>query len=176
MNATRSRGDVAAGGDAASVGATSMVGGRAIRGLSPTPMAVIPPPLLLLIRGEVESADVDPGNRLPDRGTPEAATWETLHRALDHWDTLAIAGWIGPQGWVRPSGAVTSAPTDDGATSGPSTDATGRGPDQPSPAPSFSWRSPAVIAAGATLASTLGVVLFSLRRGDASAAARQETP
>ena len=163
VNATRSRGGVAAGGVAAGVG------GRAITGLAPAPTPVVPP-LLLLIRGEVESADVDPGNRLPDRGTPEAATWEPLHRALDRWDTLAIAGWIGPQGWVSPSGAVAD------PTSEPSGEATGRAPDQLSPAPSFSWRSPAVIAAGATVASTLGVVLFSLRRRGASVAAQQETP
>ena len=164
VNAARSRGGVAAGGAAAGI-----IGGRAIAGRSPTPAPVIPP-LLLLIRGEAESADVDPGNRLPDRGTPEAASWEPLHRALDHWDTLAIARWIGPQGWLSPSGAVTD------PTSEPSADATGRSPDRPASAPSFSWRSPAVIAAGVTVASTLGVVLFSLRRRGASVAAQQETP
>ena len=177
VNAARSRGGAAAGGVAAGVGAASAVGGRAITGLAPTPTAVIPP-LLLLIRGEAESADVEPGNRLPDRGTPEATTWEPLHRALDRWDTLAIARWIGPQGWVSPSGVVTGPPTqgaDGGATSGPSADATGSPPDQPAPAPSFSWRSPAVVAAGATVASTLGVVLFSLRRRRQPAPA-QETP
>ena len=159
VNAAHSRGGVAAAG----------VTGRAITGLSPTP-TVVAPPLLLLILGEAESADVDPGNRLPDRGTPEAAAWEPLYRALDRWDTAAIARWIGPQGWVRPGGAVTE------PTSEPSADATGRAPDQTSPVPSFSWRSPVVIAAGATIASTLGVVLFSLRRGRASVAPQQETP
>ena len=159
VNAAHSRGGVAAAG----------VTGRAITGLSPTP-TVVAPPLLLLILGEAESADVDPGNRLPDRGTPEAAAWEPLYRALDRWDTAAIARWIGPQGWVRPGGAVTD------PTSEPSADATGRAPDQTSPAPSFSWRNPVVIAAGATIASTLGVVLFSLRRRGAGAAAQQETP
>ena len=177
VNAARSRGGVAAGGVAAG-NVASAVGGRAIAGLSATPAAVIPP-LLLLIRGEAESADVEPGNRLPDRGTPEATTWEPLHRALDRWDTLAITGWIGPQGWVNPSGAVTGPPTqnaDAGATSGSSADATGSPPDPSSPAPSFSWRSPTVVAAGATVASTLGVVLFSLRRRGAGVAPQQETP
>jgi hypothetical protein len=159
VSAAHSRGGAAAAG----------VAGRAITGLSPTPTAVAPP-LLVLILGEAESADVDPGNRLPDRGTPEAAAWEPLYRALDRWDTAAIVKWIGPQGWVRPGGAVTD------PTSDPSADATGRAPDQTSLAPSFSWRSPVVIAAGATIASTLGVVLFSLRRRGAGVAAQQGTP
>jgi hypothetical protein len=47
---------------------------------------------------------------------------------------------------------------------------------QPPAASTFSWRSPAVIAVGATVASTLGVVLFSLRRRRAPAAPQQETP
>jgi hypothetical protein len=47
---------------------------------------------------------------------------------------------------------------------------------QPPAASTFSWRSPAVIAVGSTVASTLGVVLFSLRRGRASVAPQKETP
>ena len=190
VDATRSRSgvaasdvaarSVAAGGVAAGSVARAATG-RAITGLSATPTAAVPP-LLLLIRGEAESADVDRGNRLPDRGAPEAATWEPLYRALDRWDTLAIAGWIGPQGWVSPSGAVTGPPTEEGATSGKSTGATGSSPGeggalgQPASASSLTWRSPAVIAAGATVASTLGVVLFSLRRRGAGLAPQQETP
>jgi hypothetical protein len=180
VDATRSRSGVAAGGVAAGSAARAVTG-RAITGLSATPTAAVPP-LLLLIRGEAESADVDRGNRLPDRGAPEAATWEPLYRALDRWDTLAIAGWIGPQGWVSPSGAVTGPPTEEGATSGKSTGATGSSPGeggalgQPASASSLTWRSPAVIAAGATVASTLGVVLFSLRRRGAGLAPQQETP
>jgi hypothetical protein len=182
VDATRSRSGVAAGGVAAGgVAAGSVaraVTGRAITGLSATPTAAVPP-LLLLIRGEAESADVDRGNRLPDRGAPEAATWEPLYRALDRWDTLAIAGWIGPQGWVSPSGAVTGPPTEEG---GKSTGATGSSPGEggalgrPASASSLTWRSPAVIAAGATVASTLGVVLFSVRRRGAGLAPQQETP
>lgn len=159
--------------------------GRAIGVFSPAPAAVIPP-ALLLIRGEAESADAEPGNRLPDRGTPEAAIWEPLHRALDSWDTQTITRWIGPQGWISPSGAASGQPTQgaDPANGRPAT-GTGSTPgDGTSPAPvpppmsTFSWRSPAVIAAGATVASTIGVVLFSLRGrpAPASAAPQQEKP
>ena len=156
-------------------------GGRALVGFSPTPAAVIPP-ALLLIRGEAESADAEPGNRLPDRGTPEAAPWEPLHRALDSWDTQTIARSIGPQGWISPTGAAGQpAPhTDDGATSGQPAGAMGSSPPAPQPpaASTFSWRSPAVIAVGTTVASSLGVALFSLRRRRAPAgvAPQQETP
>ena len=159
--------------------------GRNIGVLSPSPAAVIPP-ALLLIRGEAESADVEPGNRLPDRGTAEAATWEPLHRALDSWDTQTIAQWIGPQGWISPSGAASGQPAQgaDPANGRPA-NGTGNTPgDGTSPAPlpppmsTLSWRSPAVIAAGATIASTLGVVLFSLRgrMAPSSTATQQEKP
>ncbi len=146
-------------------------GGRVAMGVSSTPAAVVPP-ALLLIRGEAESADAEPGDRLPERGTPEAAGWEPLHRALDAWDTTAITRWIGPQGWFHPSAAVIpgvpargDAGPGDGSTPGPT------------PAPTFSWRSPGAIAIGTTVASTLGVVLFSLRRRRQPAQApAQETP
>ena len=159
--------------------------GRNIGVFSPPPAAVIPP-ALLLIRGEAESADVEPGNRLPDRGTAEAATWEPLHRALDTWDTQTIAQWIGPQGWISPGGATSGQPAQgaDPANGRPA-NGTGNTPgDGTSPAPlpaptsTLSWRSPAVIAAGATVASTIGVVLFSLRGrlAPASTAPQQEKP
>ncbi len=156
--------------------------GHAILGFSPTPAAVIPP-ALLLIRGEAESADVEPGNRLPDRGTPEAAIWEPLYQALDSWNTQTIARWIGPQGWVSPSGAVAGQPTQSseaGAMNGqPAPGGSPVGDNAPAPQPpsaSFSWRSPAVIAAGATVASTLGVALFGLRRRWAPTTPQQEKP
>ena len=168
-------------------GARAPVGGpgRNIGVFSPSPAAVIPP-ALLLIRGEAESADVEPGNRLPDRGTAEAATWEPLHRALDSWDTQTIAQWIGPQGWISPGGAVSGPPAQgaDPANGRPGNGAGGTPGDGTSPAPlpppmsNLSWRSPAVIAAGATVASTIGVVLFSLRgrSAPASTAPQQEKP
>ncbi len=150
----------ASGGSAAPVG-------RPIGGIAPTPAAVVPP-VLVLIRGEAESADAEPGDRVPDRGTPESAAWEPLHRALDTWDTQTITRWIGPLGWITPAGAAAgqTAPTG-GASRQPAGDAPDAGT-PPGQAPTlpiaFSWRSPTVIAVGTTVASTLGVVLFSLRR------------
>ena len=62
------------------------------------------PPAALLVLGQ---ADDDPdsledGNRLPDRGTAAARSWERLHDALDRWDTTEILRWIGPLGWQQP--------------------------------------------------------------------------
>ena len=157
--------------------------GRPILGFTPPPASVTPP-ALLLIRGEAESADVEPGNRLPDRGTPESAPWEPLYKALDSWDTQTITRWIGPQGWISPTGAATGQQTqgtDAGAMNGQPAD--GRPPagstppePQPSTTSAFSWRSPAAIAAGATVASSLGVALFSLRRRWAPTTPQQEKP
>lgn len=149
------------------LGGSAAARGRAIGGGAPTPAAVAPP-VLILLRGEAESADAEPGDRLPDRSTPESAPWEPLHRALDTWDTQTITRWIGPQGWAIPGAAAAgqTPPTDS------ANQAAGGSPEvAESPRPiGFSWRSPTVIAVGAAAASTLGVVLFSLRRRRAPAA------
>lgn len=152
-----------------SASGAAAAGGRAIGGFSPNAAAVVPP-ALLLIRGEAESADAEPGHRLPERGTPEGAPWEPLHRALDSWDTTTITRWIGPQGWIVPNGAAVG-------QSGGSPNS-GTAPIQSPTSPTaFSWRSPTVIAVGTTVASTLGVVLFSLRRRRVPAAVTvQENP
>ena len=92
-------------------------GGRVTMGLSTRPEAVVPP-ALLLIRGEAETADAEPGDRLPERGTPEAALWEPLHRALDTWDTKSILAWVGPQGWMNPATTQVPKDTGNGATDG----------------------------------------------------------
>jgi len=154
-------------------------GGRMVVGFSPTPTAVVPP-ALLLIRGQAESADIEPGNRLPDRGGPESQLWEALYQALDGWDIQSITRWIGPQGWVRPGGGQPAqpVPADDGATSGPPagsmTPPASSPTPEPQPAAVFSWRSPTAIAVGTTVASTVGVVLFSLRCHRAPASHSQE--
>jgi len=77
-------------------------GGGANVKLSPKPEQYAPA-LLILIRGQAESADIDPGNRVPDRTTPEGAAWEPLYKALDAWDTKTILAWIGPQSWMNPT-------------------------------------------------------------------------
>ena len=146
---------------------------------------VVAPAALILIRGQVESADASPGDLLPARGSPEGAEWEPLHRALDNWDTATLARWIGPQGWMNPSGASpggASGTSPDGSTSGPP--ASGVAPTQPVPVdpPAPLWRSPLVVATGAVAVVATGVAVYALARsGDVkrledriNAAQRQE--
>jgi hypothetical protein len=163
-----------------------------------------PPAVLVLLRGQAASADLDRGNQIPDRGRPEAAAWAPLYAALDAWDTATIKRWITPQGWAPPairiattmaqprpaSGSIGgrlpgnggggvrpgnggSSPGGSGLPGGgvapgnggvaPPTQPDAGGPiEPPPPAAEFSWRHPAVIAAGATMLTTLGVALYSL--------------
>ncbi len=151
------------------VQATAARGGGGV-GVVAVPKPVVPmrPAALILIRGQVESADASPGDRLPSRGTPEGAEWEALHRALDAWDTATITKWIGPQGWMNPSGATpggASGTNHDGATSGAPSG--GMAPSQPvpvDPGPPL-WRSPAVVATGAVAVVATGVAVYALARG-----------
>lgn len=93
------------------------------------PAAPKTPPALILLMGQAESADADPGDRLPPRGSPEAAEWEPLYKALEGWDTAAIAGYLGPIGWRTPGGTTAGQrPAGDGDTSGAPADDGGRGP------------------------------------------------
>ena len=140
------------------------------------PKPAMTPALLVLIRGQADSADIDPGNRLPDRGTPEAAAWETLHKALDTWDTPKITRAIGPQGWVSMIGGGSGhvpKDTDSEPTSGappggksPGMPAGGGAPAPQPPAemPTISFKHPAVIAAGAAVIVAGGVVVYALNR------------
>lgn len=173
-----------------------------------------PPLALVLLRGQAPSADIDPGNQMPDRGRPEAASWASLHDALDAWDTATVRRWITARGWLvpavraatvmsRPSGVApqpsTSGSRQPGGSVGPrptggvappgngvqpgnggvappgtgSPPPTGGGSVQPSPGgevqpvdtvTGMTWRHPAVLAAGATVLTTLGVALYSLGR------------
>ncbi|MDC0720887.1 hypothetical protein [Nannocystis bainbridge] len=147
--------------------------GVSLGGLVGVPRPALIPALLVLIRGQADSADLDPGNRLPEPGSPEFAEWEPLQRALDTWDTQTITKSIGPQGWVSMIGNTSGqAPrdTEDGATSG--APAAGTSPNPPPssvpapqtpPTPSeLTWKHPAVIAAGVAVAVATGAVLYSL--------------
>jgi hypothetical protein len=139
------------------------------------------PAALILIRGQAESADASPGDVLPARGSPEGAEWEPLHRALDSWDTATIARWIGPQGWMNPTGASPggASGSPEGSTSGPTAGGTAPVPVDP-PAPL--WRSPVVVATGAVAVVATGIAVYALARsGDVkrledriNAAQRQE--
>ncbi|MBL8971811.1 MAG: hypothetical protein JNK56_14560 [Myxococcales bacterium] len=145
---------------------------------SPAP-GVLAPAALVLLRGQADGADADPGNRVPDRGQPDAAAWEPLLKALDLWDTATIKRWIGPQGWVA-GGMATSQTTPGGVS--PNTGGAGGQPNggepngggqpnggagqaetSPPTAMPFSWRHPAVIATSASVVTTVGVTLYALR-------------
>ena len=170
------------------------------------------PAVLMLLRGQADSADMSPGNRIPDRGQPEAAAWEPLYKALDVWDTATIKKWISTQGWklpgvrvmnlspqtagsilplggtpprngggvnpgngggtrpgsgVNPGNGGTTPPGNTGVAP-PGTGDAGPPPDGSPPSPpeeALTWRHPAVLAAGATVLTTLGVALYSLSQG-----------
>jgi len=141
------------------------VGGIAI----PVPVVPTRPAVLILIRGQAESADVDPGNRLPTRGTAESIEWEPLHKALDAWDTATILRWIGPQGWVSSvgttAGTTPSGGTSGGATAGKPAESTGDLPAPQTSTPAIPmWRQPAVLAAGAVAVVATGVTVYVLTR------------
>lgn len=147
----------------------------------PKPGTVTSPALLVLLRGQADSADVDPGNRLPDRGTPEAVEWEPLYKALDTWDTTAIQKAIAPLGWVSIVGTTSGQvpkDTGDGATSGaPAPGGTGVSTGAPPPPPpsdlpapqtppqlpaTISITHPAVIAAGVVVVVATGVAIYRI--------------
>ena len=116
------------------------------------------PAALILIRGQAESADADPGNRLPDRTAPEGAAWMPLHHALDTWDTKAILAWVGPQGWMNP--AASQAPKDTGNGTTPP----GGGlpvPQPPTASSAVTWKHPAVLAAGGVVVIFGAVALYN---------------
>ena len=120
--------------------------------------------------GQVDSADADPGNKLPERNTPEGAAWEPLQVALDRWDTVTIRRYIRPQGWALPS-TTPKEGQDAGATSGaPAADGA------PAPTPGVPatqttvplWKQPAVLAAGATALVATSVTVYALTRDSKS--------
>ncbi|MFY0531721.1 hypothetical protein [Nannocystis pusilla] len=109
------------------------------------PLPSLTPPALILIRGQVESADVDLANRLPDRGTAAALEWEPLYKALDAWDTQTILKAIGPQGWVSIVGSMSGQVSQDngtGTTSGTTNPPKGMTNGSTSGAPSGSTNGP----------------------------------
>lgn len=119
------------------------------------------PALMILLRGQVTSADKLPGNELPPRGTPEAFLWEPLYRALDTWDTTTIERWIGPQGWMSATGAQVD----------PAAGAEAPGGNLPSGGAIVSLWSKPVVAAGVVVTGVslvLAVATF-IRAGNASA-------
>ena len=147
------------------------IGGGAKVTFSPNP-TLYAPAALILIRGQAESADVDPGNRVPDRGTAEGATWEPLYKALDTWDTKVILAWVGPQGWMNPATTQVPKDTGNGATDGapqggggvkPANGGDLPVPQPPASSPALTWKHPAVLATGAVVVVvTAGVVIHNV--------------
>lgn len=80
----------------------------------PKPSLQTTPPLLVLLMGQVDFPDVDPGNRIPDRTSPEGAAWADFYRALDTWDVDTIKKWWSPTGWVVAGQATAGAAKDEG--------------------------------------------------------------
>lgn len=153
--------------------------GSSIGSVAATPRPTPWPPLLVLLRGQAESADIDPGNRIPERGTPEGAAWEPLYQALDAWDTDTIVKWIGPLGWISPSGA-SAGPVKETGTGG-----NGSGKDLPVPQAAgegvIPWTHPAMLVAGAVVVVATGAVIYTYaehrsRRRLEEALASQEAP
>ncbi len=140
---------------------TAPVGGS-LGSVVAAPKGPSTPAVLLLIRGQAESADVDPGDRLPDRGTPEAAVWEPLYRALDNWDTSTLLKWIGPQGWVSVAGATAGQTARETGGAAPSGGAADGGLPVPQTASTIPWTHPAVLAAGAVVVVAAGTLIYTL--------------
>ncbi|HUR49169.1 MAG TPA: hypothetical protein VMY88_06520 [Acidimicrobiales bacterium] len=134
--------------------------------LSPKP-ELYAPAALILIRGQAESADADPGNRLPDRAAPEGAAWTPLHKALDIWDTKTILAWIGPQGWMNPAAAQVPKDTGNGVTPPgngdvkPSSGSDLPVPQPPAPGSAVTWTHPVVLAAGGVVVVVGAVALYN---------------
>lgn len=162
-----------------------VVGGAVVGGslgsVVATPKGPTTPAVLVLLRGQAASADIDPGNRLPDRGGPEAMAWEPLYRALDTWDTSTIVRWIGPQGWINAATASAGSPARESGAPAPA----GDGKDLPAPQPAgertIPWTHPVMLAAGAVVVVAAGTVLYTLaqersRRQLEEALASQEAP
>mgnify|MGYP000154933806 CR=1 FL=1 len=122
------------------------------------------PILLTLILGQAETSDADPKHRIPDRGTGPA-DYEALYKAFDAWDTKTITTWIGPQGWVVP-GTNAGQPKDTGNGAAPPNGNPGPAPTPtPTPPPTgFSWKHPAVLAAGGVTV-TVALVAASFYAG-----------
>jgi len=129
--------------------------------IAPTPDPAAPgsvPALMILLRGQVSSADNSPGNEIPTRGTSEAFLWEPLYRALDTWDTSAITRWIGPQGWM----SATASQVDPASGGLPANTADAAVP---------AWRSkPVLVGAAVVVSSALSLmtVVSLVRAGSAN--------
>ena len=160
-------------------------GGGGAKDLAPGPIPAFPaaPAALILLRGQVDTPEVDPGNRIPARGSLDGALWEPLYRALDAWDTRTLAAMVGPLAWVVPGSETASAPATDGATSGAPAETNGpavtnaESPKQPEPTDGDKpplWMHPAALAGGAAaIAVVTGVAVYAVARKSQGALERE---
>lgn len=160
-------------------------GGGNAKDLALGPVASFPaaPAALLLLRGQVDTSEVDPGNRIPTRGSLDGALWEPLYRALDTWDTRTLSAMVGPLAWVVPGSETAASPATDGATSGAPADTGGPGvtteksPDLPQPTDGDKpplWMHPAALVGGAAaIAVVTGVTVYAVARRGQGALERE---
>lgn len=134
------------------------------------------PAVITLIYGQVDDDPdaVEDGNRLPDRGTPDAAQWAPLYTAIDRWDLPAIAQFIGPLGWTQPLSRPTPldagvpvelAPVPNPGPAPPLPPLPVPAPPAPPAPPVSFWRRPTTLVAGGVGAGVLiSIVARSLVR------------
>jgi hypothetical protein len=126
---------------------------------SPSPAA------LVLLRGQAESADIDPGNRSRIAARPRAPSWEPLYRALDAWDTKTISEVDRAPGMGERDGGDRREGDRQRASGAPGGEVNGGGKElpvpQPADAPAIPWTHPAMLAAGAVVVVAAGVVIYT---------------
>lgn len=132
-------------------------------GKAPPPAPPLSPPALILIMGQAPTTEVAPGNEIPDRGSAAGKAWEPLYQALTTWNTSVVTAWIGPQGWMDPSGIATGQgdPTA-GQPSDGAPDEGGGVVDVPKVAMAWpAWAPMAAAAAGVVVVATTVVVVMN---------------
>lgn len=142
------------------------------------------PAIAVLLRGQVDHPEAEPGNRIPERNTVEGMDYEPLYQALDTWNSAVLLKWVGPQGWAVPGQAPPKDPQepsnsgvvppkiDPSATEGAPADApppadkpappsNGTAAPEPTPgAPSKIPQAAVLVAGGVALAVVVGTSVF----------------
>jgi hypothetical protein len=169
--------------------AVQAVAPRGGGGVIANPMPPVVPALFVLLRGQVDSPDADPGNRIcPTATRPRPPSGSRSTRRSRPGTRRRSRSGSGPRRGPRPraprrarSRRTPGRRARRRTTRAPRPARTGTAPGtQPPPAPTFSWRHPAVIAAGATMATTVAFSLYAIHRSRTPAPAisppKQETP
>lgn len=136
-----------------------------VLGKAPPPPAPLSPPALTLIVGQAPTTEVALGNEIPDRSSTAGKAWEPLYLALSAWNTAVVSAWIGPQGWMDPSGIATGQA--DPAAGPPSEDGSGGVIEVPMVAMAWPAWAPMAAAAAGVLVVAATVVVVMQRGSDA---------